>query len=130
AGTLRGAAKGGMRERIVTVDPGQYAAGPQLMPDGRTVLFTVESGGGDEAQIVVQSLDRGTRRTVIAGGTNGRYLPTGHLVYGLRGTLLAVPFDPASLSIKGGPVPVVEGVLQVGGAVSPAIQFAVSLDGT
>ncbi len=130
AGILRVSANGGMPERIVTVDPGQFAAGPQLMPDGRTMLFTIASASGDEAQIVVQSLDRGTRRTIIAGGTSGRYLPTGHLVYGLRGTLLAVPFDPASLSVKGGPVPVVQGVLQAAGALSPAIQFAVSLDGT
>jgi serine/threonine-protein kinase len=129
-GILRVSANGGMPERIFTVNPGQYAAGPQLMPDGRTVLFTVASASGDEAQIVVQSLDRGTRRTVIAGGTNGRYLPTGHVVYLLRGTLLAVPFDPASLSIKAGPVPVVDGVLQAGGFVSLATQFAVSFDGT
>jgi dipeptidyl aminopeptidase/acylaminoacyl peptidase len=47
---------------------------------------------------------------LIDGGADGRYLPTGHLVYALSGILLAVPFDAARLEVSGGPVPVVEGV--------------------
>ena len=101
------------------------------------MLFTSAQGGGwDEAQIVVQSLDGGPRKILIRGGTDGRYLSTGHLVYALRGTgtVLAVRFDPVSLSIIGGPVRVVEGVqVAVGavvGGVTGAAHFAVSLDGT
>ena len=42
---------------------------------------------------MVQSLKSGERKRLIAGGTDARYLPTGHLVYALGGTLFAVVFD-------------------------------------
>ena len=36
-------------------------------------------------------------------GADARYVPTGHLVYALGNTLLAVPFDVAQLAVTGGP---------------------------
>jgi Tol biopolymer transport system component len=130
-GIWRVSGEGGEPEQIIKVDAGQRAHGPQLLPDGRTVLFTLaQAASWDEAQIVVQSLDSGTRQTLITGGTDGRYLPTGHLMYALRGTVLAVPFDAKSLSIKGEPVPLVEGVWRPIGALSSAAQLAVSSQGT
>jgi eukaryotic-like serine/threonine-protein kinase len=131
AGILRVSGNGGTLEPIIKVDAGQRAFGPQLLPDGRTVLFTLaQTASWDEAQIVVQSLDTGTRKTLVAGGTDGRYLATGHLIYALRGTVLAVPFDTTSLSIRGGPVPLVEGVSRQQGARSPDAQFSVASNGT
>lgn len=78
-----------------------------MLPDGRTVLFTLATGAvrWDQAQIVVQSLDTGERTTLINGGTDVRYLPTGHIVYALQGMLLAVPFDSESHQVTGGPGP-------------------------
>ena len=73
----------------------QRAHGPQLLPDGRTVLFTLaRTASWDEAEIVVQSLESGARQTIITGGTDGQYLPTGHLVYGLRNRLDGRPVRP------------------------------------
>ncbi len=130
-GIWRVSGDGGIPERIITVDAGQRAHGPQLLPGGRTVLFTLaQSASWDEAQIVVQSLDGGTRKTVIPGGTGGRYLPTGHLVYTLGETILAVPFDTTSLTTRGGPVPIVDGVLRQTGETSASAEFAVSSEGT
>ena len=130
-GIWRVSGNGGTAERIITLDPGQRAHGPQLLPDGRTVLFTLApSASWDEAQIVVQPLDGGTRKVVISGGTDGRYLPTGHLVYALGETVLAVPFDTTSLSTTSGPVPIVESVRRQMGAGSANAQFAVSSEGT
>jgi eukaryotic-like serine/threonine-protein kinase len=130
-GIWRVSASGGAAERIIAVDEGQRAFGPQLLPDGRSVLFTLShSPSWDEADIVVQSLDSGRRRTLVAGGADGRYLPTGHLVYALRGSLLAVPFDPSSLEIRGRPVPVVEPVGRPRGAFGSAADVAVSTEGT
>jgi Tol biopolymer transport system component len=129
-GIFRVSGNGGTLERIVTVEEGQRAHGPQLLPDGRTVLFTLaRTPSWDEAEIVVQSLDGGARQTIIKGGTDGQYLRTGHLVYGLRNTLMAVPFDTASLSVRGGPVAVVEGVARQMAALSAPLQFAVSPEG-
>src|SRR5262249_7195347 len=54
------------------------------------------------------------------------YVPTGHLVFAVGSTLMAVPFDPVKLERHGGPVPVLEGVArgQIG------IQLAFSQDGS
>ncbi len=64
----------------------------------------------------------------MRGGTFGRYLPSGHLVYVSQGTLLAVPFDVDRLEVHGTPVPVLDQV-----SYSPAdgsAQFAFSHTGT
>jgi hypothetical protein len=49
---------------------------------------------------------------ILFAGQGARYVPTGHLIYGLDGVLLAVPFDPRTLDVVGvgGPVRLVEGV--------------------
>jgi Tol biopolymer transport system component len=125
-GILRVSADGGTLARIIAVDKGQRAHRPQLLPDGRTVLFTLATTANwDEAQIVIQSLDDGTRKTLVTGGTDARYIPTGHLVYALRNTLLAVPFDASSDRVSGGPVPLIEGIMRQG-AANPYAAFAVS----
>ena len=83
-----------------------------MLPGGQWILFTLRteigSRGWNDAQIVVQSMVNGERR-VIAGGRDGRYLATGHLVYGVKSALFAVPFDLANAKIGGGAVPLVEG---------------------
>jgi serine/threonine-protein kinase len=62
-GIWRVAGDGGNPERIITIEAGQRAYGPQLLPDGRTVLFTLaRTASWDDAEIVVQSLDNGTRQ--------------------------------------------------------------------
>jgi eukaryotic-like serine/threonine-protein kinase len=130
-GIWRVSGDGGNPERIITVEAGQRAHGPQLLPDGRTVLFTLaRTASWDDAQIVVQSLDTGKRQTLITGGTDGRYVSTGHVVYALRGSVLAQAFDARSLSIKGAPVSLVEGVWRVAAALTSAAEVAVSSDGT
>jgi serine/threonine-protein kinase len=85
---------------------------PEFLPGGKAVLFTNWITGADTSQIVVQQLDTGDRRVVVQGGTFPRYVPTGHLVFVRAGTLMAIPFDPVRLEVKGTPIPVVEGVMQ------------------
>jgi serine/threonine-protein kinase len=128
SGIWRVSGDGGTPERIIAVEAGERAHGPQLLPDGRTVLFTLaRTASWDEAQIVVQSLDGATRKTVISGGTDARYLPTGHLVYALGNNVLAVPFDPTSGRVNGGPVSLIQGVVRFGGNISGnSAAFAVS----
>src|SRR5216684_5804247 len=48
------------------------------------------------------------RKTLVRGGTFGRYLPSGYLIYVNRGTLFAVPFDVNRLEVRGTPVPVLD----------------------
>jgi serine/threonine protein kinase/Tol biopolymer transport system component len=81
---------------------------PQVLPGGKAVLFTARTGvvGGYEgANIEIMSLADHRRKTLVRGGTFGRYLPSGHLIYVNRGTLFAVPFDPDRLEMRGTPSP-------------------------
>jgi eukaryotic-like serine/threonine-protein kinase len=129
-GIWRVSADGGTPRRVLTLRTGQRAYGPQLLPDGRTVLFTLaQTTDWNDAQIVVQSLEGGAPRTVLPGGTDGRYVATGHLVYALAGKLLAAPFDLSSLRTTGGSRPVGD-VSVWQGTGTGAAQFAVSSSGT
>ncbi|OFW27253.1 MAG: hypothetical protein A3H97_12955 [Acidobacteria bacterium RIFCSPLOWO2_02_FULL_65_29] len=134
-GILRVSPNGGTPEVIAAVGKDEVASAPQMLPGGRAVLFSVKKTveAWDKGQIVVQPLGSGERKTLIDGGASGRYVPTGHLVYALSGTLLAVPFDLDSLAVSGGPVPIVEGVrrFQSGaGATTGVAHFSFSSSGT
>jgi eukaryotic-like serine/threonine-protein kinase len=134
AGIWRVSGQGGTPQRVVSVDEkrGESAHGPQLLPGGRAVLFTLATGGGgawNEAQIVVEVLESGERKVVLRGGRDARYVETGHLVYARGGTLLAVPFDLGQLAVIGGPVPLVEGVRDASNSTG-ATHFSLSSNGS
>ena len=109
---MRVSPNGGTPEVIVAAGTDEFLGSPQILPGGRArALHRQESqrklGNGP---IVVQPLGGGERKVLVAGGSDGRYLPTGHLVYTLSGVLLGVRFDVNQLAVVGGPVPLVEGV--------------------
>ncbi len=134
-GIVRVSANGGRPETIVSLKQNELAHGPQILPGGNAVLFTLAkaaAGGADRwdtAQIVAQSLKSGERKVLIEGGSDARYLPTGYLIYVLSGTLLAVPFDVKRLAVTGAPVPIVEGIRSAGGNTGTS-QFSVSDNGS
>jgi serine/threonine-protein kinase len=118
---LRVSPNGGKPEQLVAFKPGEFAGDPQLLPGQNALLFTYLSGGiakgpdladFDKANIVVQSLSTGRRTVVVDGGSAGRYLPTGHVVYAVGTRLLAVPFDVKRQQPTGAAVPVLEHVLR------------------
>ncbi len=115
---------------------GERFASPAFLPDGKTLLFTVRtSDNWDEAQIIARRLDNGGRRVLVKGGADARYSPTGHLLYLLKGALMAVPFDVQRLETTGTPAPMLDGVMQAvnmprGDLESGLGQFAVSHSGT
>ena len=110
-------ADGGKEELLIAVNSEnrERPYGPQVLPGGEAVLFTLLAGG-DEAQIVVHSLDTGERKVLVNGGMDARYVPTGHVVYARGGTLFAVTFDVGSLAIGDAPVPILEGIQQLNSA--------------
>jgi serine/threonine-protein kinase len=124
---------GGTPEHLVEIDEGERVHGPQMLPDGEWVLFTFRAAGTlawAEADIVVQSLTTGERETLIPGGRDARYVATGHLVYGLDGVILAVPFDVVSRQVLGGAVSLVDGVRATSVTSSGAMQFALADNGS
>ncbi len=115
SGIYHVSAKGGNPEAATSLDS---AAGeishrfPQVLPGGKTILFTIKTNNitsFDEALIAAQRLDTGERKVLVRGGTYGRYVPTGHLIYVRGNTIFAVPFDSERLEVTGPPVPVEEG---------------------
>jgi Tol biopolymer transport system component len=127
---MRVSAGGGIPQPIVTMKNGELAAMPQMLPGEEAVLFTVlvPPGPGmnpwENGHIVVESLRSHDRRTVLAHGSDAQYLPSGRLVSGLGGRVLATPFDLARLEVTGTPVPIADDV-----RVAGRTQFAVSRTG-
>src|SRR5262249_43116712 len=131
---MRVSPNGGNPETIVAVQNGEIAHGPQMLPGGQAVLFTLAKGPNPDrwnnAQIVVQVRKSGERKILIERGSDARYLPTGHIVYSFGGTLFAVPFDLKKMQVTGGAAPVVEGVRRSFGAYSGTAHYSVSNNGT
>ncbi|MEE8350438.1 MAG: hypothetical protein V3R94_12760, partial [Acidobacteriota bacterium] len=123
-------ADGGALQALTTLDSKNGEsdhASPQVLPDGKTVLFTVQSVGN--SQIVVQSLETEERRVVLERAIGARYVPSGHLVYPQSGTLMAVAFDLEQLEVTGSPIPILQGVME-SGVPSWFAHFAFSDTGT
>ena len=117
AGGLYRVSAGGGEPRqvsVVSFDDGERThRWPHVLPGGRAVVFTVGTSGMtsfDAGAVVAQSVDSG-ERTQLAKGTDPRYVPTGHLVYACAGSLMSMPFDPRSLTIRGPARPILTGLM-------------------
>jgi hypothetical protein len=132
-GVLQVSSRGGQEELLIPSGD-ESVLGPQVLPDGRTILFTVATGLSadrwDKARIVVQSVSSKQRKTLIEGGSDARYLTSGHIVYASGDTLLAVPFDLQKLEVTGRPIPVVQGVTRASPSMTGAAHFAISGTGS
>ena len=116
-------AKGGNPETLVEDE--NILAHPQILPDGKTVMFTLWKG--NSKQVAVKSIETGERKVLFLGHS-ARYLPTGHVVYAVENNLVAVPFDLNSLKTLSGPISIVEGVTLNPDGTS--MNYAVSESGT
>jgi Tol biopolymer transport system component/tRNA A-37 threonylcarbamoyl transferase component Bud32 len=122
---------GGTPTSMTSLDAGEVTQRwPQVLPGRKGILYTSHNNpnGFDDANVVVQPLPRGARKVLVRGAYDGRYIPTGHLIYVHDSTLFAVPFDLNHLEVTGPAIRVLDGV-----AVSPpvgAAQIAISRTGT
>jgi len=119
-GIMQVSGDGGVPDVLIAADDFNLNS-PQILPDGDSILFV--RGGGAAGVLAVESLESGERIDLFPG-VGPRYLSTGHIVYGLDGVLLAVPFDLATLEVTGGPVSLVEGIQ------APPMQYALSDSGS
>jgi serine/threonine protein kinase/Tol biopolymer transport system component len=117
-GVKRVSADGGTPELIIEADLAKLGTDgvpvlPRILPDGKTLLFTKAFSVRNAAdrQIAILSLESGERK-VLGGGSNAIYLSSGHLVYLQVNdnitSVVAVPFDPNTMEVLGGPVPLLE----------------------
>jgi len=121
-GILRVSSRGGTPEQIVKPEENEDLIHPQLLPDGKSVLFTRSMPL--PWTVMVLSLESGERKALFLGDT-ARELPTGHIIYALDNNLFAIPFNLKKLEVSGAPVLIVEDVLRDLGP-----QYAVSDSGT
>ena len=123
---FRVSASGGPAAPIGTLQPGETSRQfPALLPDGNHLLYfstaTLQAAGG----LWVTSLATGESKRLLGTDTGGLFVPGwDYLLFGRQGTLLAQPFDPTALTLKGDPVPVAEHVET--GAVPGIVAFSLS----
>jgi serine/threonine-protein kinase len=125
---------GGDPEQLTPVDreKGEYGfAAPQYLPHENAVLFTIFDDGAVARGVAILDLESGMRTDLpIAVGSQAQYLESGHLAYGLDGSLMVVPVDLVNRELTGEPVAVLDGLL-MGSAVSPFLaHFEVAESGT
>ena len=131
-GLLRMSASGG-EPTTLTRPAGERGEGdhlwPEVLPGGRAVLYTIAAttGGPDTAQVAVLDLATGTSTVVVRGGSDARYVSSGHLIFTAGGSLRAVPFDLERLETRGTSVTVLPQLV-----TSPlgVAEYVVAFDGT
>ena len=110
SGLSRISSAGGQPEVVTTLEEGEIGHfNPEVLPNGRGILFTRGAADRSDEAIAVASLETGETRTLIPGSM-ATYAHSGHLIYSSERTLYAVPFDPERLEITGTARPIVEGV--------------------
>jgi serine/threonine-protein kinase len=132
AGLQRVPAAGGRPEALTTPDEARGELGhswPRFLPDGKHLLFTIarRSEGRLENDIALLDMETGTTTLLVRDGSHARYVATGHLVYGIGGTLRAVRFDPRRRAVVGTAVPV---VAPVASGANGSYEFELADDGT
>ncbi len=129
---MRIGAAGGAPQALTNLDAqeGDLAhLWPEVLPGAKTVIFTVRTSESfDTARIIAQSLETGSRQSLVENGTFARYMPGGYLLYMRGNAIMAAPFDAQRVRIGSDPVPVIEGVRL--DPRSGCGQFAVAAPGT
>jgi Tol biopolymer transport system component len=100
---------GGAVQPVTTLGSDSLHSLPSLVPDGSALLFTADK----TILLTVDVLRLGTEqpaRTIIDVGADARYVPTGHLVFGVDGRLLVAPFDRQTLQVTGTPTAILDDV--------------------
>jgi serine/threonine-protein kinase len=133
-GIWRVAENGGTPERVIETQGSEQAYGPQLLPGGEWLLFTlarqVSANRWNEADIVIQSLSTGERRVLRSGGHDARYLPTGHVTYVFENVLFASAFDVETLTLGDERVSLIQGVQTALPVIGGSGFYALSTNGT
>ncbi len=138
-GLLRVEAKPGARPRwFTTLDTARGEidhAWPDVLPNGKGVLFTVRFRGKNGARgrislsIAVADIPSGKHRVIVDDAMYARYTTSGHLLYVTTNkTLMVAPFDQNSMKVTGEPTALTEGMRL--GFLGGSADLAVSATGT
>ena len=125
-------ASGGELQPLTTLDEATGEAThrwPQFLPDRKSVLFTVAASSTDyqSAWLEIVDVKTGKRTVVHRGGSYGRYVEPGYILYVNDRTLFALPFDLGKKKATGPQLPVLEDI--AGNLVEGSAQYDVSSGG-
>jgi eukaryotic-like serine/threonine-protein kinase len=117
-GVYRVSADGGTPTRVTTPDKSQREINhywPSFLPDGKHFLYLATAQQADGASkapptLYVAALDGSDRRALPRIHSRTVYAAPGYLLFVEEGTLLAQPFDLASLRVSGDPTKLADGV--------------------
>ena len=127
SGLLQVPVSGGIPQPVTFPDPekGEVHHGlPQMLPDGKTVVFTVATGEG--SRLALLSLETGSWRELLPAGSGAQYLSAGYLLFSDEGNLRLVPFDLDDGEVTDSIVPVLDGIEWESVAGLELASFAVS----
>jgi len=138
-GLVRVEAKAGAVPRwfttLDTVTGEEDHAWPDVLPNGKGVLFTVRFLGKSGAKgrisyaIAVADIPSGKHRVILKDAVYARYASSGHLLYVTANkTLMVVSFDQNSMTLTGEPTALTQGMrLGLGGSADLAVSGTGSL---
>ncbi len=109
-------ADGGTAETVVGAIPGRGAVGAVPLPGSRGFFYAACGINCSVSDLWVHDLEAGQSKKLLDNVLFATYAHTGHLLYSPGdGTVLAAPFDLASLTVEGPGVPVLEGLARFRG---------------
>jgi len=127
------AAGGGDARLVIKAADGETLASPQLLPGGGILFVSTKATGPErwnKATIFVAPPGSAAaeRKVVREGGSDVRYVPSGHVIFADGTTLWAAPFSP-DRGLTGERFRVVDQVFRAPSGVSDTAQYAVSASG-
>jgi serine/threonine protein kinase len=104
-------ASGGTPRRLLYDDRARFG-GPEFLPDGRHFLLGVVEPGkpNDQVSLYLGTVENPLERLFVRADSQGLYVHPGYILYMKAGSLIAHPFDAATLQATGEPIAVPEPV--------------------
>jgi Tol biopolymer transport system component len=112
-GLFRVSAAGGVPTAVTKLDQSRQETWhrmPYFLPDSKHFLYVANSAHREDSGVYVRALDSNETKRLVASNTNAVYAPPGYLLFMRENTLMAQPFDAATLQLSGEPQPLVEQV--------------------
>jgi Tol biopolymer transport system component len=119
-------AVGGVPAAVTAIEEGElYHSRPSFLPDGKTFMYSTRDRQGGRS-VYLGSLDSTGRRRLSGIDSSNVIYSRGHLLFVRDTTLMAQPFDPRRLELRGQAFPIAHQVQATAGLVGA---FSASDDG-